>query len=264
MGARWRRLLGGGPRTSGFPPSANGASSFHLRWDLPDLLAPDRPPAVGVEVVLEVVTAPVVEQLYFWALQVDVAGVGGRRAGGAHLGLQWHPAHPGATAVNWGGYGPDGRELDGSTSALPSATGNPHTRDLSWRPGVPYVLRVDRHPAAPAPPGCTAWRGTVTGPDGEVVVRDLYPPGDRLAGVVMWSEVFARCDDPSVQVRWSRPAVLLPDGASLRPVACTTSYQSHPDGGCANTDQFPDPTGLVQVTNRPRTTPPGTVVPVPS
>lgn len=264
MTAWWQRLLGGGPRTSGFPPSANGASSFHLRWDLPDTAAPGREVAVGAEVTLEVVEAPVVERLYFWALQVDLADASGRRAGGAHLGLQWHPDHPGRTAVNWGGYGADGRVLDGSASGLPSATGNPHTRDLSWRPAVPYVLRVTRRADVPAPPGCTAWRGTVSGPGGEVVVRDLYPSGDRVAGVIMWSEVFARCDDPSVAVRWSRPGVLLADGSALRPSACTTSYQSHPDGGCANTDQFADGTGLVQATNRPRATPPGAVVPVPS
>ncbi|MFZ4518235.1 MAG: hypothetical protein ACOYOP_07595 [Microthrixaceae bacterium] len=259
----WQRLLGGGPRTSGAPPSANGASSFHLRWDLPDLTAAGRE-AVGAEVTLEVLHAPAVDRLYFWALQADVADGSGRSAGGAHLGLQWHPEHPGRTAVNWGGYDAGGRVLDGSASALRSATGNPHTRDLRWNAGTPYVLRIERHPDAPAPPGCTAWRGTVTGPDGDVVVRDLYPEGDRLAGVIMWSEVFARCDDPPVSVRWSRPAVLLGDGSALRPAVCATSYQSHIDGGCANTDQFADATGLVQATNRSRATPPGALLRVPA
>ena len=81
--------------------------------------------------MLEVTTAPQVEALYFWALQVSFTDRG-RSGGGAHLGLQWYPAHPGSTAVNWGGYVPDGHELEGTTSALPSATGNVNTRDFPW------------------------------------------------------------------------------------------------------------------------------------
>ena len=101
----WRRfwdLLGAGDgapagRTHGDPPSANGASSLHLRWDLDD-----RPGCREVSVTLEVLQPPTVDRLYFWALQADFAtGDAGRRpAGGAHLGLQWHPQHPGSTAVN--------------------------------------------------------------------------------------------------------------------------------------------------------------------
>ncbi|HNE38225.1 MAG TPA: hypothetical protein PKZ82_17065, partial [Microthrixaceae bacterium] len=125
----WRRfwdLLGAGDgapagRTHGDPPSANGASSLHLRWDLDD-----RPGCREVSVTLEVLQPPTVDRLYFWALQADFAtGDAGRRpAGGAHLGLQWHPQHPGSTAVNWGGYRPGGGELSGTVSALPSALGN--------------------------------------------------------------------------------------------------------------------------------------------
>ena len=97
--------------TSGQPPSGNGASSFHLGW------AVDPPPPgrawVAAEAVLEVLVAPGVPALSFWALQVSFHERG--RAGGAgHLGLQWHDGHPGSTAVNWGGYGPTGTELDGS------------------------------------------------------------------------------------------------------------------------------------------------------
>ena len=131
-------------------------------------------------------------------------------------GVAVAPRHPGSTAVNWGGYRASGQELHGSDSALRSATGNPNTRDFSWSPGRPYRLSIERVVAAaggPVPAGVTAWRGSVqdlhSGED--QVVRDLYMEGDSIVGVTMWSEVFARCDDPTVSVRWSRPVVHLPD-----------------------------------------------------
>lgn len=124
---RWRRDE---PRTTGRPPSANGASSFHLRWGgLPPGAA-----LVEVAVTLEVVTRPEAAELYFWALQAGFAGLGGDRLGAAHLGLQWYPAHPGSTAVSRGGHSDAGGVLAGTESALPSATGNPNTCDLAWEP----------------------------------------------------------------------------------------------------------------------------------
>ena len=72
-------------RTHGFPPSGNGASSFHLGWRLP----PGAGHLVSASVTLEVLTPPVVDDLYFWALQVTFPG-----AGAAHLGLQWNHRHP--------------------------------------------------------------------------------------------------------------------------------------------------------------------------
>ncbi len=253
----WRRWAGGHERTTGNPPSANGASSLHLGWVLPPLPSP----VVAVEVTLEVLEPPTVPRLYFWALQADFGDDRGRRAGGAHLGLQWYPAHPGSTAVNWGGYRATGGELDGTPSALPSATGNPNTRDLAWRPHVPYRLAVRRVPGGPGP---VAWRGGLTGADvAEVVVRDLLADGDRITGVTMWSEVFARCDHPSVAVRWSDPRVLLEDGTTTAPERVVTSYQSHADGGCANTASTVDGVGLVQRTCAERTTAAGTSLVVP-
>ena len=121
--------------TSGRPRSSNGASSLHLGWDVPQPVADD--PWVAADAVLEVRSPPEVLALYFWALQASFTDRG-RHGGAGHLGLQWYPAHPGSTAVNWGGYGPDGRELDGSASTLPSATGNPNTRDYAWSPATPY------------------------------------------------------------------------------------------------------------------------------
>ena len=246
-------------RTSGRPPSANGASSFHLGWGLSD-------PCHGVSVTLEVLEAPRVPRLYFWALQADV-GSGAARAGGAHLGLQWHPQHPGSTAVNWGGYRATGGELHGSDSSLRSATGNPNTRDLAWRPGRPYRLTIAAVQAsgiAAPPAGHTAWRGSVQDlTNGDmVVVRDLYMTGDRIVGATMWSEVFARCDDPPAAVRWSDP-VAHGDTGDRAIERLSVNYQSHHDGGCANTSSWLDGVGAVQRTNTERGTAQGTQLRLP-
>ena len=80
------------------------------------------------------------------------------RAGGAHFGLQWHPDHPGGTAVNWGGYDRSGSILPGSASDLPSALHNDNTRDLAWVPRRPYRLRISRS-TDPAPvDGLVSWQ----------------------------------------------------------------------------------------------------------
>lgn len=262
FGARVRRFLRGGERTTGLPPSSNGASSLHLAWEVP------AGSFTAAAVDLEVLEPPVVPRLYFWAMQVDWVDDRGRRSGGAHIGLQWHPGHPGSTAVNWGGYDHRGVELGGSESPLPSSTGNPNTRDLAWQPGVRYRLGVaraeDRDPAG----GAAAWAGSVSWPGGGVHVRDLHvvgsgsAPGTGIVSVSTWSEVFARCDDPTVAVRWSAPEL---DGAAggSRPAAVRTSYQSHADGGCANTDSSVDEVGLVQRTATTRVNGPGTRLVVP-
>jgi hypothetical protein len=218
-------------RTTGIPPSANGASSFHLWWE-------DVPPSDEVSVVLEVLTPPVVPRLYFWALQVSFVDRG-RHLGAAHLGLQWHPGHPGATAVNWGGYDArTGAELRGTTSPLPSATGNANTRDLAWRPATPYRLRITAD-------GAGSVTDLSTGATTVVRRLDVDAPALTLVSPVVWSEVFARCDDPSVTVRWSD---LRPAPSRVRP-----TYQSPADGGCANTLSRPDGDGWLQITSTPRT-----------
>ena len=250
-------------RVTGSPPSANGASSFHLGWVLPGSCR-------AMSVVLEVLEPPVVPRLYFWALQADVANAGGR-VGGAHLGLQWHRSHPGATAVNWGGYHSSGGELDGTVSALPSATSNPNTRDFAWRPGRRYRLSIEpvvgagpRSEGARDVASAVSWRGSVRDLEtGELtVVRDLHLPGDRIVGATMWSEVFARCDDPATTVRWSSPRAHTSDGDhEIQRVQ--VNYQSHQDGGCANTSSVSDGIGLVQQTNTQRRTPQSTSLAVP-
>lgn len=249
-------------RVSGRPPSANGASSLHLRWETAGELT-------ELAVTLTVVEAPRVSKLYFWALQADFSSLGGglgqhgRLAGGAHLGVQWHPRHPGSTAVNWGGYGPDGRELQGSTSALPSALRNANTRDYPWSAGVGYRLHIAPAPVGtPTPEGLTPWRASITDTSSsvKVEVRDLYVPGERISGAVMWSEVFADCDDPPVTVRWSHPFAVSATGAPVRITTMSVNYQSRLDGGCDNTTAWASQEGWFQRTCTPRATPQGTVL----
>lgn len=247
---RWRSR----PRLRGEPRSSNGASSLHLWWTLPGSFE-------EVAATLEVVVAPTVPRLYFWALQVNFLD-GSRVRGGAHLGLQFHPGHPGRTAVNWGGYraGDDGGgELSGSESSLPSALGNPNTRDFAWRPHRPYRLRV--HRVGDGTP--VRWRGEVSDvATGETtVVRDLLVPARGLGQPLVWSEVFARCDHPSTTVRWSELSARRADGDLVAPSALATSYQSRRDGGCDNTTSLLDGDGVLQVTATERQVPGGRHLP---
>jgi hypothetical protein len=240
----WRRT-----RTRGFPPSGNGASSFHLGWHLPAGAGH----IVEAAVTLEVTHAPVVDHLYFWALQVSFPG-----AGAAHLGLQWNAAFPGFGAVNWGGYAVDGSLLPGAQSPLPSTPGDPNTRDYPWEPQHPYRLRVRRA-------GDGVWRGEIIDTSTEIgtTVRDLTAASPFLSEVLVWSEVFARCDDPSVTVRWSDFEVMSEPGDRVVPTALVANYQSHAAGGCANTtSMLDDQGGVSQITNTERTTPQGAALPL--
>jgi hypothetical protein len=241
--------------TAGTPRSSNAASSHHLGWQVPP--APSGG-WVGAEATLEVRGVPADDRLRFWALQVSFEDRG-RRGGGAHLGLQWHRQHPGRTAVNWGGYGPDGRELTGSRSALASATGNVNTRDLAWEPQRPYRLAVTRSPD-PAPDGGPAWRGTVTDlVTGEaIVVRDLWAAGTEVTHPVVWSEVFADCDAPRTVVAWSALTLVGEDGRRREVDEVRASYQAVSEGGCTTSDSAVDGRRFVQATGVTRRTPPGT------
>jgi len=235
-------------RTSGLPPSANGASSAHAWWACPG-------PLREVAVTLEVLVPPAGRWLHFWALQASFVD-GGRRTGGAHLGLQHAPAHPGAAAVNWGGYRDGGGELPGSESALPSAPRNPNTRDYAWGARRPYRLRI----GPGSEPG--VWRGEVTDlTTGEAtVVRELWCPGSALADPVVWSEVFAPCDAPGTAVRWSDPSATGVDGRVLVPGEVRVTYQSYEDGGCTNSATFADGAAVVQATAAGRRVPHGALL----
>jgi hypothetical protein len=246
-------------RTSGEPSSGNGASSFHLLWDLPQV------PLSEVSATLEVVVPPAVPRLYFWALQVSFAS-SARLQGGAHLGLQWNPRHPGSTAACWGGYGPGDRShttLDGTESVLPGLRGDPNTRHFPWASGHRYRLRICQAPE-PRSDG-SAWRGSVTDLEQgvETVVRDLFSRGDYLFLPMVWSEVFARCEHPSVSVRWSDFEAKAATGETLRPHNVRVNYQTRAEGGCANTTAAADELGILQVTAIERQVPQAAVLPVP-
>lgn len=234
---------GNQPRTTGRPTSSNGASSFHLTWVGP------APSLVEVSAVLEVLVEPAVDSLYFWALQVGFAD-GGADRGAAHVGLQWNTRHAGGRAVNWGGYAPGGGLLGGTESALPSTPDDPNTRDYSWQPRRPYRLRVS---ASPGRPG--HWQGEVADlVTGEAtVIRHLEPGGDRLVAPVVWSEVFARCEAPSVSVRWSALEARTAAGERVTPRGLSVNYQARAGGGCDNTTvRLDEQGGAVQTTNTER------------
>jgi hypothetical protein len=253
VGRAWSRMVRSlqhspaAPRVAGYPTSSNRASSLHLFWDLPSGTAP----VVAASATLLVEAAPPVPDLYFWALQATFVDSVGRRHGGGHLGLQWHRPHPGSRAVNWGGYGPEGGTLDGSASPLPSATGNPNTRDLWWEPGQSYALTIER-----AAEG--GWGGSVGG----VRVRTLEAGGDRLSGLMVWSEVFARCDAPPVAVRWSGFRAVTTDGRVVAPVAVHVNYQSRQDGGCDNSTVLARGDAVRQITGTERLVPQGARLPL--
>lgn len=256
---RVRAALQNRQRTSGEPQSANGASSFHLVWDIPPV------PLREVSATVEVLVPPVTNRLYFWALQVSFASER-RLQGGAHIGIQWNRRYPGNTAVNWGGYGPadrGGAVLDGSDSPLSGVRGDRNTRTFPWKAGHPYRLTVA--PAADGPGEATAWRGTITDLDSgeEHLVRDLYAEGEYLMSPMVWSEVFARCEQPSVTVRWSDLRAVGAHGEDLSPRRIRVNYQTRMDGGCDNTSVGVDELGVLQTTAVRRRVPQGALLPVP-
>jgi hypothetical protein len=208
-----------------------------------------------VSAVVEIVRPPVVASLYFWALQVGFAR-GGESMGAGHTGLQWHPGAPGG-AVNWGGYDETGRELEGTPSPLPQVD-SANTVAWPWQPGRPYRFTVSAGPTG-------TWRSQVTDlTDGrQVTLRELVSAGTELTSPVVWTEMFARCDDPPVTARWSQLQVRGADGAVVSPSALVSTYQSFADGGCSNTESRPDGTGVMQVTglDGPRSGHDGQVLP---
>ncbi len=233
-------------RTTGPPTSSNRASSFHLSWEVPPV------PLVEVAATFEVLEPPTVPMLYFWALQVSFMD-GPSRRGGAHFGLQYHSDYPDAGAVNWGGYHDGGGELEGSLSDLPSALDNINTRTYAWQPGRRYRHRIFQSPDR-------GWRGSITdlATGTETVVRDLWVAGDGLVSPMVWSEVFAHCDHPTVAVRWSELDATTATGETYRTESVHLNYQTFSDGGCANTNTSTDDVGFVQRTATERTNPTGT------
>jgi len=209
-----------------------------------------------VSAVLEIVRGPAEASLYFWALQASFGKQTGQRSGAGHLGLQHHPAYPGAGAVNWGGYhdrSTGGGILGGTRSALASTLGNANTFDYRWAVGERYRLEI-----AAAEPG--RWRGSVTelATGLTTVVRELFVDADHLVDPMIWSEVFADCDAEPVEIRWSSFAAASTDGQFVRPTGVALSYQRESDGGCSNTSTTVEDGWLVQRTATERVHPHGT------
>jgi CheY-like chemotaxis protein len=121
-------------------------------------------------------------------------------------------------------------------------------------------------PSPDAPADIHAWRGTITdlGSGREVVVRDLHTQGEYLTAPMVWTEAFARCEHPSVAVRWSDLRAVNELGAEVRPARVRVNYQARTDGGCDNTTVITDELGLVQATATQRQIPQGAVITVPA
>jgi hypothetical protein len=248
---RQRLAAAGSAVTSPAPVSVprepgKGVSSFHLWWDGMGSARYTRCSAT-----LEVLTAPGVPRLYFWALQATFANASNKEFGGAHTGLQWNPSYPNTHAVNWGGYDASGSieaVLKGSLSELPSRPNDVNTRDYDWKVGVPYRFDVSLTPAG--------WLAEVTDESTGVTsnIRTLYAGGDRLTGFTCWSEVFAGCTDPSAGVRWSNLSATTADGRVVQPSGVRLTF---PNGGdCPNTNTVLDDGrsgAIVQTTNTTRT-----------
>ena len=231
--------MSGPIRDRGLPPSPNGASSFHIWWDVPDV------PLASVSVVLEVLRPPEVSRLAFFAIQASFWSQA-RHEGGAHVGIQWNPRHPRNRAVNWGGYDHEGVILAGTEPSLPSTPHDPNTRDFAWVSDARYRLTIG--PRTPGIRNPSRWPARIEGLDtGEdVVVRELLCYGDHLRAPVVWSELFTGCDDPSIEVRWSEPVGLSLDGEPVRVDRGRVTYQAYDAGGCTNTTVETDQSGIVQ------------------
>jgi hypothetical protein len=94
------------------------------------------------------------------------------------------------------------------------------------------------------------------------VIRDLFVPAEALVRPMVWSEVFARCDDPPVSATWRDPVAHTARGP-MGPSAYRVSYQSEDAGGCSNTDVEWTENGIRQVTAVDRHIPAGSLVPAP-
>ena len=247
---------------------------MHLFWRMPD-----HAPLCEVSVDFELLDEPTTPSLYFWALQAGFADTQGGHGAG-HFGFQWNRDYRAHRAVCWGGYAGAGGELSGgpmmtSGPVTPSPDGNPNVCGFEWTTNQVWTWRIRALSAASpsATQGSVVWRAEIEDPRSGRIwpIRDLWCRGDRLIDPMVWSEIFARCDDDPVRVRWSRFTATTADGLVVTPLALAVNYQRVQDGGCTNTDaRLGAPTdhgkesepavGVIQVTNSPRSTPQGATI----
>ena len=86
-------------------------------------------------------------------------------------------------------------------------------------------------------------------------MRELHGGGDVLIAPIVWSEVFAACDDPPAAVRWSELRAVTAAGDVVEPRQLTVTYQAVRDGGCPNTTVEADGRAFVQRTGVARGVP---------
>jgi hypothetical protein len=241
-----------GERVSGTPPSASGASSFFLWWDLP---YGER--LIEISVTLKVATVPEVDRLVSFAVQGAFLKPGG---GSCHLGLQHHPRFPGRVAVNWEGYTAKGERLESDEPVLPSAIEDAATRDFPWHKGVPYRLTIER--GDEQSDGRFAWIGSITnlrtGERDEI--RQLISSSPFIRGPVMYIESFGPCDGPRFEARWSNATAVSVDGGVRAVKSMRVDYQPHAAGGCTNTNSRVEGNEFVQRAGQMRTTKAGSTI----
>lgn len=234
---------GGSPRT----PPEGIASSFHATWNTD--FGDEDGLVISASVDLTVLVEPQVDDLYFWALQCSFYDDEGTLYGGAHTGLQWNSSHPDNKAVNWGGYDTDQVELSGSESEFPSTPGNDNTRDYEWTVGETYTFVIELENIGIA----TVATATVNGE----LIRGLFLPPEvnRIGDLIMWSEVFAQCSDPSVTVKWTNMTVTDVNEVEYEETEFKLNYQAEENNGCLNTNTFEYNRSIRQQTNTTRTNP---------
>ena len=127
---------------------------------------------------------------------------------------------------------------------MPSATGNANTRYLSWQPGQPYTLTIERAAGG-------GWAETADG----LRIRTLEAGGDRLDTLMVWSEVFARCDAPPVAVRWSGFRTTTMQGRTVTPVAVHVNYQRRAQGAATTQTALVKGDAVRQITGTKRLVP---------
>ncbi len=241
-----------GERVSGTPPSASGASSFFLWWDLPY-----GEKLTEISVTLEVVRRPEVDRLVTFALQTAFLKPGG---GSCHLGLQHHPQFPERGAVNWDGYDAKGEPLDSDVPTPTSILDDAATRDFGWLKGVPYRLIIER--GDEQDDGRYAWIGSVTNlQSGERdEIRRLIGESPHMRGPVMYIESHGPCDGPRIEARWSNATAVSVNGGVRAVRSMRVDYQPHAAGGCTNTNSCVEDKFFVQRAGQMRTVKAGSTI----
>jgi hypothetical protein len=92
------------------------------------------------------------------------------------------------------------------------------------------------------------------------VIRELDGGGTYLTAPLVWAEVFAPCDGPSVTVVWSDLQVADEAGVWTPVDETTINYQAWEAGGCTNTNGLARHRQFEQTTNVVRTNPGGQVI----